>query len=179
MPHLIHPSLFLLVTIAFHNVEFSIFKSCSTPSHFSSASSWKKQPHAPQIRIIWWKQKPRERSAWGGPLSEAVVHIHLPALTYWADHILWILGMFLLHNVESSGYFSRYLLEFYYISYSSSSLLELFLAWFVWFQSSCFSTASQAAPSHPSQQPSFLHWPLSCLYLPILVLGTLLSSFSV
>lgn len=73
--------------------------------------------------------------------------------TYLPSHIelihLWISGMFILHNVESSGYFSRYLLEFYHVSYCSSSLLELFLAWFVWFQSSCFSTTSQAAPSHP------------------------------
>lgn len=43
----------------------------------------------------------------------------------------------------------------------------------------CFPTTSQAVPSHPSQQPSFLHWPLSCWYPPRLFLGALLSSFCV
>lgn len=118
------------------------------PLTFSQPIHAESSPMPPRSTSSGGNRSPERGSLEGNcSVKQWSISTYLPSHTELIH--LWISGMFILHNVESSGCFSHYLLEFYHISYYSSSLLELFLAWFVWFQSSCFSTTSQAAPSHP------------------------------
>lgn len=101
-----------------------------------------------KLSIIWWKQKPRERSTQGDlSVKQWSVSTYLPSHTELITYCeSWECSSSIMLNPVDN--LAAFLLEFYYISYCSHPFFELFPR-LICVDSSlpCFPIAFQAAPS--------------------------------